>query len=169
MRTGKNRAFTLIELLIVIGIIGFLATLAMAARGSAQAKARDNKRAGDLSQIQKALGVGHGLTGVYPNGATTENLGRDANSKTICIKNSVLDFTATTAAANCDQDKIFMGLIPADPLAAQNYVYKSTSAAPYNSGQYYCIQTTFEKGLEKTPAGPVKIDSEGALKSGTCP
>lgn len=48
-------AFTLIELLIVITILGVLASLTLASYGGAQAKARDGVRKSDLAQVKRAL------------------------------------------------------------------------------------------------------------------
>src|SRR3989338_3663907 len=48
-------AFTLIELLIVITIIGILASLTLASFGNAQAKGRDGVRKSDLAQMKRAL------------------------------------------------------------------------------------------------------------------
>jgi prepilin-type N-terminal cleavage/methylation domain-containing protein len=50
-----NRAFTLIELLIVISIIGILAALATASYTSAQRQARDTTRKSDMSQYRTSL------------------------------------------------------------------------------------------------------------------
>ena len=47
--------FTLIELLVVVVIIGILATLATVALSNARSKARDAKRVSDVKQIQTAL------------------------------------------------------------------------------------------------------------------
>jgi prepilin-type N-terminal cleavage/methylation domain-containing protein len=49
------RAFTLIELLIVIAIIGILAAVILISLNSAQKSARDGKRVGDLDQVVRAL------------------------------------------------------------------------------------------------------------------
>ena len=47
--------FTLIELLVVIGIIGLLATIAVAAFGGAQDRAKDTKRIADMRGIVSAF------------------------------------------------------------------------------------------------------------------
>lgn len=51
----KKRAFTLIELVVVVAIIGILATLVMVNYIGAQAKSRDSKRKADVEAIASAL------------------------------------------------------------------------------------------------------------------
>lgn len=55
MTQHKKPAFTLIELLIVITIIGILAVFVIASFNSAQQKSRDAKRKSDLDAVKKAL------------------------------------------------------------------------------------------------------------------
>jgi prepilin-type N-terminal cleavage/methylation domain-containing protein len=63
---APSLSFTLIELLVVVAIIGLLAGLAMAAVSSAQAKARDARRIGDLNNLSKALDIYLNANGIYP-------------------------------------------------------------------------------------------------------
>lgn len=65
----------MIELLVVVAIIGLLATLAVVAFGNSRAKARDAKRKADIVQIQKALDMYYSDNGLYPasGGATAPN------------------------------------------------------------------------------------------------
>lgn len=57
MNTGK-RGFTLIEILVVIGIIAMLAGIVVVATGGARQKARDAKRKSDLAQFGRMLQTG---------------------------------------------------------------------------------------------------------------
>ena len=54
MKTVKN-GFTLLELLIVIAIIGILVAMGTASYSTAQKKARDATRRGDMKAIQNAF------------------------------------------------------------------------------------------------------------------
>lgn len=62
-----KKAFTLIELLIVITIIGILAAVIMISYGNAQAKSRDAKRIGDINALSGALKIYQLDHKQYPN------------------------------------------------------------------------------------------------------
>ena len=55
MKIKINKAFTLIEILIVISIIGILTSLAVVSYTTSQKQARDVERKSDLSQYRTAL------------------------------------------------------------------------------------------------------------------
>lgn len=52
---SSKKSFTLLEMLVVIGIIAILVSLGFASYSTVQKKARDAKRKGDLSAMQKVL------------------------------------------------------------------------------------------------------------------
>lgn len=53
----RNRGFTLIEIMVVIGIISVLGTLGIANYGTTSQKARDSVRKKDLNSLSTALGI----------------------------------------------------------------------------------------------------------------
>jgi len=59
-------AFTLIELLIVIAILGVLATIVLVSLGEARKRARDVRRISDIRQLQIALELYHNQNNQYP-------------------------------------------------------------------------------------------------------
>jgi prepilin-type N-terminal cleavage/methylation domain-containing protein len=61
-----GRGFTLVEILVVIAIIGILASIIMASLSTARAKGRDAKRLSDIKQIQLALELFYDACGNYP-------------------------------------------------------------------------------------------------------
>lgn len=67
MRFGRSgRGFTLIEIIIVVGIIAVLATVVLMAVNQARAKSRDGARVSDLKQLELALALYHEQSGSYP-------------------------------------------------------------------------------------------------------
>lgn len=54
---NKKQGFTLLEMLIVIAIIGILASIILGAVGTARGKARDVKRRAEISQFGRLFGV----------------------------------------------------------------------------------------------------------------
>ena len=62
-----RRAFTLVELLVVISIIGLLSTVAMVLMSSSRVKARDAKRVQDKDQIISALNLYYSDNGTWPS------------------------------------------------------------------------------------------------------
>jgi prepilin-type N-terminal cleavage/methylation domain-containing protein len=62
----KRNGFTLIELMVVIAIIGILATIITASLSTAKAKGRDAKRISDIKTIQTALALYYNDNQSYP-------------------------------------------------------------------------------------------------------
>ena len=67
----NRRAFTLVELLVVISIIGLLSTIAIVSLNSARVKSRDTKRIADLKQISTAVELYINATGALPTDSLT--------------------------------------------------------------------------------------------------
>ncbi len=160
METKNHKAFTLIELLIVIGIIGLLAVLAATSLAGARTRARDTRRIADLNSILKGLQLGHGQNGVYPT-ATPSTLGSGAAS-VLCALGSTVKWAADATAANCDSNRVYMGAVPADP-GTGTYVYKTTD--PANT---FTVCATLEGSVNvsgATYSGSVYVDPTGTVRT----
>jgi len=67
-KNKKEKGFTLLELLVVIGIIGLLASILVVNLTSARKRARDTKRIADVRNLQTASEDYYGKNGKYPTG-----------------------------------------------------------------------------------------------------
>ena len=103
-----KKAFTLVELLIVIAIIGLFTSVLAASTTASRAKARDNRRITDMKEIQLGLALYYDVNRAYPAGT-------DA---------SALDVLVT--------DK-YLPAIPTDPAGGAAYEYM-TSGGRYCLG-----------------------------------
>ncbi|OGD24798.1 hypothetical protein A2819_00960 [Candidatus Azambacteria bacterium RIFCSPHIGHO2_01_FULL_40_24] len=65
-KNKKEKGFTLLELLVVIGIIGLLASILVVNLTSARKRARDTKRIADVRNLQTASEDYYGKNGKYP-------------------------------------------------------------------------------------------------------
>lgn len=152
--------FTLLELLIVVAIIGFVAAMAGFVLSSGRQKSRDTKRVNDLSEIRKALEFGFKPGSGYPQHAAAIDLG-EGSYRVLCAKGGVIHFVPDSSPANCDQDAVYIGLIPPDPQApAKHYRYTGSETS-------FCIEAELEAGAGNFPAGAIAAD-ETSVRSGGC-
>lgn len=63
---NKQKGFTLIELIVVISIIGFIATAAIYSFSISRMKARDARRLSDMKQLQSSLALFYSHNNRYP-------------------------------------------------------------------------------------------------------
>lgn len=70
----KNKGYTLVEIIVVIGIIAMLSTIVMAATSAARLKARDQARLTDLNTMYRFLGTAGGasIASYWPSGIPDE-------------------------------------------------------------------------------------------------
>ena len=61
-----SSGFTLVEILIVVSIIGMLASIVLVGLGSFRSRGRDARRAADLRETQNALELYYGKMASYP-------------------------------------------------------------------------------------------------------
>ena len=99
----KKQGFTLIEILIVVAIIGLLASVVLVGLGSFRTRGRDARRINDLREVQNGLEIYYTKNQSYP----------DAN-----------DWNALKTALIGSGIGLFD--IPNDPLIGRNYAYCKT-------------------------------------------
>jgi type IV pilus assembly protein PilE len=96
----NNSAFTLLEMLVVIGIISVIVSMGFVSYSTSQKKARDAKRKTDLKAIQSAFEQYYSICGYkYPS--------------SVPASGSKLTATTTNCPVSSNVDLITM---PADPL-----------------------------------------------------
>jgi len=93
----RQKGFTIVELLIVIIIIGILATLVLVTFSGVQAKARDSKRQTDVNDIDSHLEAFFAQYGFYPTLADLQQTGAGSFTTTF-LKG--LDPAALTSPQN---------------------------------------------------------------------
>lgn len=118
-RLRSQKGFTLLELLIVISIIGILATLVVVNLGGARGSARDAQRISDLKTIQTALEAYFNDYGCYP---ANNSGGADcANSN-----NWVGPVESTSAEWSSLFETLvprYLAQVPEDPINSQDFYY----------------------------------------------
>ncbi|TAN33016.1 prepilin-type N-terminal cleavage/methylation domain-containing protein [Patescibacteria group bacterium] len=132
----QSKGFSLIELLVVVAIIGLLATLAVVALNGARIKARDGKRLSDLKQIQTALELYQDENNSYPAGASAALGGTNY----ACLNASGF---AAVGCANA-----LMGRVPTDPKNSGVYVYTYNAAS-----STYSVTANLEGTMEGLSGG----------------
>lgn len=130
----NNTGFTLVELLIVIVLLGFLSTLGFSVFQGSQKRARDMRRKGDLSQIAKVLEM-------YAN----DYNGYPASKLTTTETGKIIGCGSTTPAA-CEwgsvwsRGSIYMQKLPKDP-GKESYCYQRDPSA----GKWYKLYAILER------------------------
>lgn len=158
MRRKSLKGFTLVELLVTIGIIGIIATVTVVSVNSARVKARDAARFADIKAIQTSLALYYSDKEKYPQG-------EDKNLSPI------LGQRAGAAAVLCDTDAglqkdntgcgtTYMARVPGDPLSKEGSQYEFTYT-PADDLQSYTINFSLEAKAGSLAAGGHKATSSG--------
>lgn len=131
-----KKAFTLVEILVVVTIIALLASLAAVSYSQFVKQARDAKRTTDIEQIRAAIELyrNFDIAGAYP---------------------ATLDFSG--AGTIEDANAKYLGIVPNDPLSSKGYTLYYASSAPFTD---YTLCAYLENGVGAvvgTTCGPSSL------------
>ena len=139
-----KKGFTIVELMVVVLIIGLLATISVGVLGVSRAKSRDAKRVSDVQVIRAGL-ENHWLrNAAYPSEPSAVNLG--SSSYAVLTSNGFEESPGT--------GELYL-IIPAGPRANEYYPYESTVFSGYALG------FTMERVSSFGPAGTYYAHSNG--------
>lgn len=115
---SARKGFTLIEILIVVGIIGLLASIVLVGLAPAQRRGRDARRLADLKQVQNALELYYNKCGYYPGTAQLD---------TPCASNPAAISSWSDLTSALTGSSLGVNQIPNDPSAGGTYYYATNS------------------------------------------
>lgn len=87
MKHKNNRGFTLIEVLIVVFIIGLLASVVLVGLGAFRQRGRDARRIADLRSTQNGLELYYSKNGLYPASSDWTTLKNELTGAGIGVNN----------------------------------------------------------------------------------
>ena len=124
----QKKAFTLLELLVVIAVIGVLIAIILPNLIGMRERARDSKRKNDLAQLKTALRMYFNDYNRYPQSSIDEKICCSAPSTcTACIDN-IFEVAGQTYTKDL----------------SDNYTYM-----PRDGGQGFLLSTTLENASDK--------------------
>jgi len=142
LRKSFKEGFTLVELMVVIAIIGILATMLLLQLGTARAKARDAKRIADINQIRTAIEMFYDdNSGRYPTDIVTITAGDG------------LSLTGYMTS----------GALPLDPVSGGPYGYAASGRAIGSPIRFH-LYTELERMNAPAFAARAKINSTDQTK-----
>ncbi|MEI6690650.1 MAG: prepilin-type N-terminal cleavage/methylation domain-containing protein [bacterium] len=129
-----KRAFSLIELIVVIAISGLIIAIAIPSYTTAQRQARDTRRVQDIKRIQAAMEQFYAIHSYYPSSSAGNlTLAFEGNSLPVDPKSGSYTFSNTSTSEYCICAALEAATGNANPVA--------TTTCTWNAaGTSYCVQ-----------------------------
>ncbi len=143
----RQSGFTLIELMVVVSIVGFLATIISAGLDRSRTKALDTRRINDVFAIQKAVEIYFNEQGSYPEGSGLVM----GSANATCF--SITGFYGVCPGG----EQVYMGVVPSNPgPGGADYVYTRSA-----SGVDYTLTFSLETEVGSLVEGSHTLSSTG--------
>lgn len=145
-KNQAGRGFTLVELLVVISIVAFLATIMAVGLNDSRTKSLDTRRVSDIYSIQKGLSLYFNDQRTFPPG----------NSVVLGSVNATCLAESGFSGICPPGERIYMALVPANPgPGGANYVYSNVG------GVDYTLDFALETNIGSLEAGPHTLSTSG--------
>lgn len=132
MSTLKQTGFTIVEMIVVVVVIGILASISLVSYTTVQQRARDAQRTTDITEVQKALEKYHAANGTYPS-AGTDGVGYPLTGLSSALVPTYLDKIPTAPSGT-----------------AYSYVRGTVNADSYGIRMGYEERTDCHRGMNNT-------------------
>lgn len=147
----KQKAFTLLELLVVMAILALLAGLGLRTFGSVQQKSRDGRRKQDLQSIGKALEIYYNDFKRYPAAEGGKIMGCGENANQACVWGEPWQ--------NSSDLTLYMSKLPQDPGGSQYFYLSDPQGQTYRLFAY--LENTEDESIARNES------QQAAYYSGT--
>lgn len=127
-----SKGFTLLEFLIVVALIGILATVTVLAMQSARRETRDAERVSTMSQLRTSLALGFTELANYPKQEDGDLRLGGSGAHLLCDSGGVATFV--DASATCTGTVFTPGGIPAAPTPADGDCTPAQNGYRYVTG-----------------------------------
>jgi len=152
----SQKGFTLVEILVVIAVIGILASIGVVTYRDIQMRGRDQKRKSDLQELQLALEQYRiNNNGQYPSVSAADETSNYIG-KVSGLTNKLITGTPT-----------YMQIVPLDPLNQDNcktYLYMHDSTRTKYT-LFAHLENTVDPDVSRVKEDPVVV----GVSYGTCP